>query len=356
LKRAADCDTPLRMAATDPHTKPPAVASLADLAKLAGVSTSTVSRALAGSALISAPTRERIADLAAAHGFHPNQQARNLRLGRTQAIAVVLPLGNETAQHVSDPFFITMLGFLADALTERGYDLLLTRIVPADDRWLDRLTDGGRVDGVIVIGQSDQMAVLDRVAARYRPLMVWGESTGDHVHSAIGTDNVAGGRLATAHLLSRGRTHLAFIGSPGAPEVAARHAGFVAAHAAAGQAAAPDLLLPVHLTAETSYPRIAAFLSAHPEIDGIVAASDVVAMSAIRALSEAGRTVPDDVAVIGYDDVPLAAHTNPPLSTIRQDLHAGATLLVDALFRRLGGEATASVAIAPQLVLRASAP
>ncbi|MGL4541007.1 MAG: LacI family DNA-binding transcriptional regulator [Polymorphobacter sp.] len=332
------------------------IGTLADLARIAGVSTSTVSRALAGSPLISARTRARIGEIARAHGFQLNQVARNLRLGRTQAIAVALPLGDQSAQHVSDPFIMTLLGFLADALTERGHDLLLTRVVPADDQWLDRLTISGRVDGVIVIGQSDQRAVLDRTAARYLPLVVWGEAGLGQQHCAIGTDNHAGGRLATAHLLGAGRRRIAFLGNPDAPEIGARHAGYRAALADAGIGAEPGLLLPLRLGSEQAFALIRDFVAQHPEIDGIFAASDVAAMGAIRALTEAGRSVPEAVAVIGYDDVPFAAHTTPPLTTIRQDLARGTELLVAALFERLAGKATPSVAFAPELVVRASAP
>jgi len=141
------------------------IRNIKELADLAGVSTGTVSRALAGSELISLKTRERIQALAREHDFRPNVLARNLRIQRTQTIGVLIPLGHEAGQHMSDPFFITMLGLLADALTERGYDLLLSRVVPADDGWLARMTDSGRVDGVIVIGQSDQAGTIDRVAA-----------------------------------------------------------------------------------------------------------------------------------------------------------------------------------------------
>lgn len=102
-----------------------------ELAELAGVSVSTVSRALAGKTIINAKTRERVVELARAHGFKPNQAAQNLRLRRAQAIGVVIPMGHEIDQHPSDPFFMTMLGHLADALTERNFDLLLSRVIPS---------------------------------------------------------------------------------------------------------------------------------------------------------------------------------------------------------------------------------
>lgn len=327
------------------------VSKLAELARLAGVSTSTVSRALAGNPLIGKATRERIAALASEHGFRLNQTARNLKLGRTQAIGVVLPLGHETDQHLSDPFFISLLGPLADALTERGHDLLLSRVIPTDANWLDAIVDSGRVDGVILIGQSDQIDTIERVARRYRPLVAWGASVDGYAQLTVGSDNIAGGRIAAAHLIAQGRKRLAFFGNPRVPEFAARHAGFLEA----SDGRASTMLLPVHLTTEAAYAEIAAFLSSNPPPDGIVAASDVIAMSALRALAERGLSAPGDVAVVGYDDVMIAQHTTPPLTTVRQDVARGAELLVELLFRRIAGESAASVAMTPELVLRASA-
>jgi len=330
------------------------VSSLHELAKLAGVSTSTVSRALSGNSLIGDATRSRIMALAQEHGYRLNQTARNLRLKRTQAIAVVLPLGHETDQHLSDPFFMSLLGPLADALTEREHDLLLSRVIPTDDHWLDAVVDSGRVDGVIVIGQSDQIEAIERVAARYRPLVVWGAREDGYRQLTVGSENRAGGHLAASHLISRGCRRIAFFGNPEVPEFAARHAGFLKAVEESGGKASAQLL-PVHLTTEAAYAETAAFLSQHEPPDGIVAASDVIAMSAIRAIAERGLRVPQDVAVIGYDDVSVARYTTPPLTTIRQDVVGGAGLLVELLFRRLAGDEPQSVTMAPELVLRASA-
>lgn len=327
--------------------------SLVTLARIAGVSVSTVSRALSGNPMIARATRERIEALARDHGFQINRAARNLRLGRTGAIGVVLPLGHETQQHLSDPFFMSLIGPLADALADRGYDLLLSRVIPTDGQWLDRIVDGSRVDGVLLIGQSDQIDTIERVAARYAPLVVWGAAVDGYAQLTVGSDNVAGGRMAADHLLAQGRRHLAFFGNPDVPEFAARHAGFRAALARAGLG--DGLLLPAHLTTQASYDAIRAFLADHPPVDGIVAASDVIAMSALRALGDAGLRVPGDVAVIGYDDVMVASQTTPPLTTMRQDVARGAALMVDLLFDRLAGTPTASACMAPHLIQRASA-
>lgn len=328
--------------------------NITDLAKLANVSPGTVSRALANSELISKKTREMIQALAREHDFRPNVMARNLRIKRAGAIGVLIPLGHETAQHISDPFFMSLLGHLADALTERGHDLLLSRVIPANPDWLIDVVDSGRVDGVILIGQSDQSAVIDRVAERFLPLVAWGAHLEGQTHCSVGTDNRKGGALAVQHLIERGVKRFAFLGDPIAPEIALRLEGARAALATAGLGDALEIL-PAHLTAETAHPAVSQWLSDIDIVpDGIIAASDVIALSTLRALHEHGHSVPDSVRVIGYDDLPLANQTNPPLTTIRQDLVAGAAHLVDLLFRRIGGEKTASVVLEPQLIVRAS--
>jgi DNA-binding LacI/PurR family transcriptional regulator len=309
--------------------KPTSISSLAELAKAAGVSIATVSRSLAGNPATAEATRLRVAELARAYGFQPNQIARNLRMKRTGAIGVVLPLGHEAAQHLSDPFFMSLLGPLADAVAERGYDLLLSRVIPTDDQWLDTIVDGGRVDGVIIIGQSDQVHNIERVAARYQPMVVWGATMAGHCQVTVGSDNEGGGWLAARHLLAQGRQRLAFFGNSDVPEFAARYEGFRRAVLDAGHGEPTHV--PLHQTGEASYAGIQDYLGGHHQPDGIVAASDVIAMSALRVLAERGRRVPQDVGVIGYDDI------------------------VDLLFRRINGEDVESLTMQPELILRGSA-
>ncbi|WP_308461490.1 LacI family DNA-binding transcriptional regulator [Sphingomonas citricola] len=325
---------------------------LADLAALAGVSTSTVSRALAGHPSISAATQARVKALAREHDVRPNQLARNLRLKSTGAIGLALPLGHARTQHLTDPFFLTLLGFLADLLVERGYDILLSRVIPDSDDWLDRLIDSGRIDGLLLVGQSDQSAVIERAAARYRPLVVWGANRPGQQQVTIGSDNVEGGRIAAARLIAHGRRRLLFVGDPAPPEFADRLAGFRRGADAAGLAVD---VLETAMTPDAVHAALAQQLSRGAVPDGIFAASDIVAMTALRTLAEAGIDVPRDAAVIGYDDVTLAAHTSPPLTTIRQDLQAGAQMMVDALLARIAGDDASSAIIPPELVARASA-
>lgn len=330
------------------------VRTIKDIAELAGVSAGTVSRALAGSELISKKTREKIKALADEHGFRPNILARNLRTQRTGAIGVVIPLGHEIGQHISEPFFITMLGLLADALTEKGYDLLLSRVIPSDDNWLDRFVDSRRVDGLIIIGQSDQSAMLDKVAARYHPMVVWGGYCEGQLHCSVGTDNPKGGYIATKHLIERGCRRLAFFGDPTAIEIRQRLDGCRQAMAEAGLSENLSVL-PAHLIAEAAHPEIADYLGSVAQCpQGIFAASDVIGMSALRALSEFGLSVPDDVRVIGFDGLSIGEQTVPQLSTVKQDFTRGAQHLVDMLLRRIASQETQSIVMAPELVVRMS--
>lgn len=330
------------------------VRTLADLARLAGVSTGTVSRALAGKSLVNPETRRRIQALAAEHDFRLNQMASRLRTQKTGVIGVVVPLGHERRQHLSDPFFMTLLGHLADALTENGYDIMLSRILPDAEDWLERIVDSGMLDGVLLIGQSDQATAIERVARRYRPLVVWGSVEPDQAHCVVGTENVAGGRLAGEHLIARGVRRIAFLGELRAPEIRARYAGVCAAIEAAGLPAA--LQLDTHLASDMMEREIADHLQRHlARIDGIVAASDMIAMTTLRVLADQGMAVPSDVPVVGYDDLPLALQTVPRLTTVKQDLQRGARAMVDALFARIAGADSPSLVMAPELVVRDSA-
>ena len=334
-----------------PPQRPP---NMSELAKIAGVSVSTVSRALAGSTAINIDTRTRIAALANEHGFEANRLARNLRMQRTEAIGVIVPLGHQADQPLTDPFFLTMIGHLADALSDRGYDMLLKRIVPGDERWLDRIMMAGVIDGAIIIGQSNQESTIDRVAQRYPKIVVWGAALPDQHYVCVGSNNRLGGTIATQHLIDQGRRRLLFLGDSAAPEIAEREVGFRSACAAAGIDHDAHSL-PVGLVGDGAYQQILAAVEQDREVDGIFAASDVIAIAAIRALHASGRRVPDDVAVVGFDDVPIAEHLVPALTTVRQDVAQGAELLVAKLFELLEGRATASIEMPPQLVVRQSA-
>lgn len=331
------------------------VRNITDLARLAGVSPGTVSRALAGKTLVNAKTREKIEALAREHGFRPNQMASGLRRQKTGVIGVVIPLGHDTRQQISDSFFMTLLGFLADELTQHGYDLMLRRVVPDDDAdWLDRFIGSGMIDGVIVIGQSDQFERIEDVADGYNPMVVWGNHTEGQRHCVVGTDNRLGGRLAAERLIAAGARQIAFLGDTGPMEFAARFAG---AQDAAARLGLPRVMaLATHLSPERASSEISGHLAAHGGyVDGIFAATDTLAALCLTELRNKGLSVPEDVKLVGFDDLPIARQTVPPLTTVRQDIAAGARGLVDLLLRRLAGETTESLVLPPELIVRKTA-
>jgi len=323
------------------------IKNIKDLAILAGVSAGTVSRALAGSELISLKTRERIKALADEHGFRPNVLARNLRIQRTGAIGVVVPVAHSAGEQLADPFLIAMLGLLADALTERGYDLLLSRVVPVGDQWLDHYISSGRVDGVVLVGQRDDLAAIELAAEHFKPLVVWGAEIDGQAACTVGGDNRKGGALAAAHLIERGCKHIAFFGDNGPVEAALRWEGAREAVEAAGPGVRLDHLADSEALAK-------AYSTRKGAPDGIFAASDLLAAQAMDVVRRQGLRVPDDVRVIGYDGLAIGARVTPPLSTISQQMEEGARKLVDLLLRRIGGENTASVVLEPQLIVRES--
>lgn len=332
----------------------PVVRTLSDLARIAGVSAGTVSRALAGNSLVNVETRERIVSLAREHGFRPNQMASSLRRQKTDVIGIAIPLGHDQRQQVSDAFFMTLLGHLADALTERGYDLMLRRVIPErDEDWLDRFIGSGMIDGVLVIGQSDQFDRIEDVADGYLPMVVWGNHAEGQRHCVVGTDNRLGGRLAVERLIAGGARHIYFLGDISAVEFAARYAGATDAARRLGVEITP---LTSHLSSDRLEAEVAANLDrAFAPGDAIFAATDSLAMASLARLKVNGIAVPEQMLVIGFDDLPMASQTAPPLTTVRQDIRAGAFAMVDLLMRRLAGEVTESIVMPPRLVARKTA-
>ncbi len=339
---------------SDPSDPPARIRNIAELARMAGVSAGTVSRALAGKDLVNKDTRERIEGLARAHGFRPNQMARRLRTQETRVIGVVVPLGHEKRQQLSDPFFMTMLGHLADALTQSGYDIMLSRVIPDECDWLDRIVDSGMLDGVLLIGQSDQIDTIERVAAFFRPLVVWGSGQPGYKQCTVGVDNQAGGRIAAEALIARGCRTIAFMGDPLPIEFRDRLRGVGDACLAAGLAA--PTIMPVRISGDVIAADIAVQIAqASPAVDGIVTISDLVAMHTVRTLADRGVAVPERIAVTGFDNLPLAGLTVPRLTTIDQHVAEGAQAMVKALLARIGGEDAASVVMQPHLVRRDTA-
>lgn len=327
---------------------------MADIARLAGVSVATVSRALNGSEEISLATRERIGALARSLNYTINIGAKNLRTKRNRTVAVVIPYDQQSRQHVSDPFFLAMLGSLADALTESGFDLLLSRVDADRLESAGQLYDSGVASGVILIGQWHHPEQLDRLAARHVPLVVWGAQMPQQGYCSVGGDNLSGGLLATQHLLQRGCRRIVFMGDPSLPEVAQRLAGHHQALAEAGQAIDSRLLLSVPFDTHQASAGLEKLLRSGVRPDAVFACSDVLAMSAIQTLRSHQLSVPTDVAVVGYDDIAWAAYADPPLTTVHQPIAEAGMAIVESLLAVVAGENVPPLTLPVRLVERAS--
>lgn len=327
---------------------------MADIARLAGVSVSTVSRALSGSPLVNAETRARVVELARSLNYTINQGAQNLRLQKNRTVSVVVPYEASSRQHISDPFFLAIVGSLADALTDAGYEMLLSRV---DADRLDAAGapyDAGRVIGVIVIGQWRHHDQLNLMASRQVPLVVWGAEMPQQLYCTVGGDNRDGGLQATRHLLQLGRRRILFLGDPQLPEVRWRHQGYLDALSEAGIKADPRWLLPVPFDEQAAREALDPVFSARLRIDGVVACSDLLALQAVQAARSAGRDVPTDVSITGYDDTALAAWSDPPLTTIHQPVDQAGRLIVEALMAQVQGQRGVSRVMPVHLVSRHS--
>lgn len=280
--------------------------------------------------------------------------ASRLRRQKSGVIGVAILLGGDGQQQISDSFFMTLLGHVAEELNTRGYDLMLRRVIPErDDDWLDRLIGSAMIDGLIVIGQSDQFERIDSVARTYRPIVVWGNHQEGQQHCVVGTDNHLGGRFAAERLITAGATNLAFFGDTSLIEFGARFAG---ACEAAERVCVPIRQISTRLSLDHMAGEIAEHLQAVlPECDGIFAASDALAAACLQELRKRSISLPKQVRLVGFDDLPIAAQTSPQLTTVRQDIAAGAKGLVELLLRRLAGEDTDSLVVPPQLIVRETA-
>jgi len=325
---------------------------MADLARLAGVSTSTVSRALSGNPLIRTATRDRIVELARSMNYQVNVGAANLRKRDVHTVAVVV-LG-DSMQLISDPFILSLVGHIADELDERGMNLLLSRVTAERRKQLASLVDSGKVAGLLVLGQTTCHQYLNELAGRRIPMVVWGARLPDTRYLVVGGDNEQGGYLATRHLLQQDCREIAFLGDITHPEVMLRHHGYTRALAEQGIKPDPLLYKPILFHDAALRGVIGNWLAQGIRFDGVFATSDVAALTTISALGERGMRVPQDVKVVGYDDVDMSAHLHPSISSVRQPTQQAAKSMVHMLFRAMDEEPVEPVTLATELVVRDS--
>lgn len=310
---------------------------LEDIARLAGVSISTASRALNDNPSINARTKQLIWKLAREHNYAFRGHMPAGPIGATGTIAIVVPRPHGREAQLSDPFYLDLLAGIGDSARERGCDVLVSHFAPVSYEDLATAMTTSRADGVIFLGQGALHHAFNRLSEKEGRFAVWGAELPDQTYCSVGSDNLAGGRRATLHLARLGRERILYLGDTESPEVRLRLSGYIEALDQSGLAYDAELIVPARFDVETAEAAIDALLSRGVRFDGIVAASDVIALGAIRALKRAGIDVPGAVSVVGYDDVPFARYSQPALTTIAQNTAYAGRLLVSKLLNA-GGE------------------
>lgn len=329
-----------------------------DIADIAGVSQATVSRALRNSPLVRPETRERIQEIARDLNYFVNRNAAGLRTHQSNTIALLMfdETGGDDAQ--INPFFLSMLGYISRSAASMGYDVLVSLQQLTDD-WHIEYQASHRADGLILLGYGDYVSYrekLDALAAANTRFVLYGADAADQPGLSIGCDNVEGGRMATQRLLELGRQRIAIIGDTSRrhPEFASRRDGYLAALNDAGHEVDASLTIFADNTETDAYRAMQEFLAGDAEFDAVFAVADVLAIGAMRALIDAGKDVPADISVVGFDDLPRAASFNPPLTTVQQNIREAGESLVKMIVGLIEGEDVASVKMEPKLIIRQS--
>ena len=301
-----------------------------DVAERAGVSQSTVSRALRNSPGVNAETRARVSTAARELGYVVDRHASSLRLKSSETIALVTICRPGEDRSAINPFYFALLGSIAAATSARGFNLLVSFQENADNFRADFVASG-LADAMIVIGTTSNRPAWDYFAAAQSSgldFVCWG-SPGRPFHW-MRSENDIGGQLAAEHFIATGRRRIAFVGPQQSPQrqFDERRDGFSAALAAQGMTAIvaePPAAADRHAQGVAT---VQALLADHPEIDAIFAASDMLALGVLQGLKDAGRRVPEDVALIGFDGIRAGTLADPALTTLEPDLDAAGEALV----------------------------
>lgn len=334
-----------------------AVQTLADIARLANVSRSTVSRALNDSPLLNAATKARIQAIARDHNFRMNVAARNLRVRQSRTIAFVTPDADPDIFTPASQFGFEILSAIGNSLRALGYDLLIAHVNPRDTAWIHAYFDSARVDGFILMTEGRKQAHIKKLVELGVPFITWGTPMPNFNYCTVTGDNITGGTLATRHLIDSGRQQIAFLGGPQTDvSVQQRFKGYENALQAAGRSPVPSLVAHGDDYAYTAgIATMQRLLAGAPDLDAVFANSDLMALGAIKAIKERGKRVPADIAVVGYDDVSIAAYNTLPLTTIRQNIALAGKLLAQNLIQTMQTGVVTNVITPVELVIRESA-
>lgn len=323
--------------------------TLARVAKLAGVSPSTVSRILNGTAIVSEEKRKSIDEAIAKLGFIPNPVARGLAGGRTLSIGVV-------TQAIDSPFYGPALRGIEDELDSAGYSPLFVSAhwdPVSEARCIDVLRSR-RVDGLIVLNGSLSDQAL-KATAKHLPIVVTGRAIKGPGLFALNFDNYTGGLLATEHLVALGHRRIAFItGDAAHPDANERFRGYTDALKKAGIAFDPQLVMPGDYQVITGQQATEKLLSSRRKFTALFAANDQMAYGAALCLHRKGLRIPQDVSLIGFDDLSHSLYAAPPLSTVHQPAYELGRLTASSILQMLAGNKPTSVMPGPELIVRDS--
>jgi LacI family transcriptional regulator len=328
--------------------------TMAEVAREAGVSAMTVSRVINDKGDVSPDTRQRVLDVIERLGYRPSSIARGLATRRTGTLGLVIP-------DVANPFFAGVTRGAEQVAYAEGYNVFLCNTEEDPQRELAVLAslEEKRVDGLVLcssrLGEDELRSVVTRYAA---VVLVNRRLEGNGIRSVLMNDE-GGGRLATQHLLQAGYRAVGFLAGP-----VSSHSG---RERAVGYRAALELAgVPYHSawvrncdpTVDGGQKACGELLIAHPELTALFCYNDLVAVGAVQACTVLGRQVPADVAIVGHDDIPLAALVTPPLTTCRVPRYELGARAVRLLLQRIDGstEDRGGVVLEPELVIRASAP
>ena len=327
------------------------MATIVDVAARAGVSTATVSRVLSGVQPARHSTRERVLAAVRELDYRPSGVARALKRSETRTIGLLIT-------DIGNPFFPQIVRAVEDEAHARGYGVILCNAADDSDRelaYLELLLER-RVDGLIVASARTTRRHAERLAAVPMPVVLVNSDAPGSRLAGVTTAHRHGARIATEHLLGLGHRRIAHIGAPSAQAARLRHAGVTDALRAAGLDPASLLLAEGDEHVEGGARAAELLLAERPQPTAIVCYNDLTAVGALRAVRRAGLRVPEDVSLTGFDDIELAAWTDPPLTTVRQPTDALARWAVGRLADALpsGRPAAERVSLEPTLVVRGS--
>jgi DNA-binding LacI/PurR family transcriptional regulator len=309
--------------------------TLEAVAARAGVGRGTVSRVINGSPNVSQKAREAVQAAIQELGYVPNRAARTLVTRRTDTVALVV--SESEGRLFDEPYFAGTIRGIGSALSETGLQLLLAMTrTPEEHARLQHYLTGQHVDGVLMLSLHGADPLPGRLEAMGVPTVLGGRPVGLNPYSYVDMDNRAGARQAVKHLLGLGRTRIGTIaGSQDMGVGVDRLAGYRDALLPTGL---PELVAYGDFSEESGEAAMTELLTAHPDLDAVFAASDPMALGALRVLKASGRRVPDDVAVIGFDDSKAALHADPPLTTVHQPTEAMGRQMAQLLVARINGE------------------